>query len=228
MTRTSLHSSIRLEELSQLSLAFLGHPPLHTLSELPFIWPRWSIIISYDYFSVPFIFRFHPNIFCSPANVFIMWHSFSLQTQYPSWPILAQFPLACCVCPCINFPYPNYSACFWFGPLLSNPGCIMCLLYLSVFVFFQSLLSMHMKTICKESCLEFALRVFLALVSFRVLPPSVELIRPISSPSPQTPSMVPSSQMYSLLPQHLCALLCDFAEETGILYLLCRIPQSFV
>lgn len=173
--------------------------------------------------------------FCSPANVFIMWHSFSLQTQYPPWPKLAQFPLACCVCPWINFPYPNYSVCFWFEPLLSNPGCIMRLLYLSVFVFFQSLLCMHLKAICKESCLEFAFRGFPTLVSFKVLPPSVKFFRPNSPPSPLAPSgslhcpryVVPSSLMYAFLPQRLCALLCDFAEETGIFHLLCIIHQSF-
>lgn len=164
-----------------------------------------------------------------------MWHSFSFQTQYPPWPKLAQFPLACCVCPCINFPYPNYSVCFWFEPLLSNPGCIMCLLYLSVFVFFQSLLCMHLKAICKESCLEFAFRGFPTLVSFRVLPPFAEFFRPNFLPLPQAPSgslhcpryVVPSSPMYAFLPQRFCALLCDFAEEIGIFHLLCSIHQSF-
>lgn len=117
-----------------------------------------------------------------------MWHSFSFQTQYPPWPKLAQFPHACCVCPCINFPYPNYSVCFWFEPLLGNPGCIMCLLYLSVFVFFQSLLCMHLKAICKESCLEFAVRGFPTLVSFRVLPPFAEFFRLNFLPLPQAPS----------------------------------------
>lgn len=154
-----------------------------------------------------------------------MWHSFSLQTQYPPWPILAQLPLACCVCPCINFPYPNYSVCFWFEPLLSNPGCIMCLLYLSVFVFFQSLLCMHLKAICTESSLEFAFRGFPTLVSFRVLPPFVEFFRPDSPPSPQAPSIVPATWCLLLRCMHFyhsvfvhCCVILQKKLESFICY----------
>lgn len=68
VTRASPCWNIRPERLSPCRGASLGHPHLHRLSEPPFIWPRWSIIISYDYSSVPFIFHFHPNIFLFPCQ----------------------------------------------------------------------------------------------------------------------------------------------------------------
>lgn len=62
-----------------------------------FICSRWAVIVSYLPSLVFLSFISNQTISALLAKLYIVSHSCFLQTQYPPWPILADFHLHCCV-----------------------------------------------------------------------------------------------------------------------------------
>lgn len=62
-----------------------------------FICSRWAVMVSYLPSWVFLSFISNQTISALLAKLYIVSHSYFLQTQYPPWPVLAGFHLHCCV-----------------------------------------------------------------------------------------------------------------------------------